>query len=175
MSLILTWDNPPELTTPQAALAAIIRDAKTEIEGDALWGVHEDRETDDLDTQYQIYYRTRTGGVVAVVPNSDINRHVKPNNTCRIAFEVRYPNGAPASCEYLEVSDEPTGTRFYHRVLLNRAGKGALYLMPGERVLIRSEGAMRALDVCIPDLRDVTYDELRKYGSMVDADRRGWY
>jgi hypothetical protein len=174
MSLILTWDHPLEMT--QLAHTAVVLRAPGTICGqDVTWGMFEDRETNDESTVYTVNYLDRGNNPFHVVADADIRRFVRPANTARITFDQRLGDGGPAAGRWVEMSDEPTGNTMTRRITLNSRGRGAILAKHGTRLLFRSEGSFTALDVVIPSFDTIGFDDLTPFGSIVDADKRGWY
>lgn len=180
MALVLTWENPLDLATPRAVSARLLRAPpnsqapSTVVATDITWGVTEDQESSDPNSVYQVEYLGRDGNPTVIVSDAAIDRFVRPGDTCKVTFAATFPNGAPYSGRWVEVT-EPQGTSYLQRFLCNRNGICQFFLQYGRRVLIRTEGSLLALDCVAPAIADITYADLRKYGSFVDSDRRGWY
>jgi hypothetical protein len=177
MSLILTWENPTELATPTASLCRVERLSPTTglLTESSTWGYFEDIETDDVTSVYQIVYSGYGASSQIVVPDRDIRRYKRQPDSLRLDFHLIYPDGSPSAGSYVEISDEPTGYRWLRRIMLNDAGRGLAFLQHGQRVFIRQEGQFKALDVVVPALPQLTFEELSNFGTILDADRRNWY
>lgn len=176
--LLLAWENPPELFELNAVRAAVFRKAGVIadrlVNEDVSWGVYEDVENGDITAKYLVTYYDARGGIVAVVPNEDIARYNRPEGICKITFEMNSPIGAPERGKLIEVSDDLPGKTgsFFRRVLTNGAGKAVLFLKSHTHVLLRISGSPTALDVAVPDIREMTYEELVQHGTLVPTDPR---
>jgi hypothetical protein len=140
---------------------------------DIPWGYYEDVETNDPDTKYTIIYLGANNEHIAVLNDSDISRYNRPDGMCRVTFSFSRPDGSPDKCRMIEVSDEVTGTgTFVRKLCTNNRGKAVFFAQSHSRLLFRLDGDSMALDVAIPDVRDITYEELVPLGSVVDVDPR---
>ncbi len=173
MSLILTWDHPAEMT--QLAHTAQVMRGTTICGQDVTWGMFEDRENNDETQLYSVHYLERAGNPFHIVADIDIRRYTRPANTVRITFEQQLADGGPAAGRWFEMSDESTGSTMTRRITLNSKGRGAILARHGARLLFRSEGAFKALDVVIPTFETLDFGTLEAFGSWVDSDKRGWY
>jgi len=170
VSLILTWENPTDLVFGKAHSAMLYR-GDIRVQTDIAWGTAEDTETSEPTDRYEVVYFDRAGSFAARVADEEIRRYVRPPKACRITFAFTRPDGSPDGGRLIEFR----GDDFSRRLLTNTKGHALIYLMPGARMWIRVDGRSLALDCMVPDRREMTYDALVACGSMIDADRRGWY
>jgi hypothetical protein len=178
--LILSWETPagtPEATTVRLKRGtASSLSAAITINTDVPWGLVADPENDDPSVHYQLEYLNRLGNVVVTVPPDDIRRFTPAPTLCAISFLGYRPDGSRDAGRRISVTDEANGGEAVQRVLTNSRGEATLYLMPGLSLRITQENQALALDAIIPDLRQITYHDLSvKYGSLVVAERRGWF
>ena len=168
MSLILTWENPPEVASGLVRSANLWR-GDAPIQTDVTWGTAEDPENDDPAARYQVIYTSRGGSAAVVVQDDDIRRYVRPPRACQIEFALVRPDGSPDSGRQIEFR----GDGFSRRLLTNTSGKAALHLLTGARLWIHVDGRSAALDCMIPDQQSLTFKSLLAFGSLIDADRHG--
>jgi hypothetical protein len=179
VSLLLSWENPPEMYTRAFSRAILRRGGRAGIGGitvndDVAWGAAEDPETDDPSQDYTLEYVVADGSGSIMVINANIRRYVRPATICEITFDCMGVDGAPEARKTFEFSDLQAGA-FTRTVITNASGKAVAYFMPGSRLLMREEGKLKALDFVVPDRRLVSVRDLELWGSLVDTDRRGWY
>lgn len=175
MSLLVTWDHPLEMTALAHTCRVLRGEGGVPCGSDVPWGVFEDKETNDERGVYTVQYLDRGGAPVGTILNLDIRRYERPAKSCKITFDIRAADGAPAAGRWFEMSDEMTGATMTRRMTLNSKGRGVFIAMYGARVLFRSEGAFKALDAVIPSYDTIDYKDLAMFGSWIDTDRRGWY
>lgn len=175
MSLLLSWQNPVELYDNVTSYRAEVFRGAHAIESDAVWGFHE--VPDGLpDEQYSVQYVDRRGSPRITVRWEDVDSWERPANGCLIQGILRRADGGVDRGRVISVTDiQSDGMKFNRRYVSNSQGRIAFLLIPGSKVLIREDGAMKALDFCTPDKRDLGFTDLHKHGSWVDTDRRGWY
>jgi len=179
MSLILTWDNPQETYTPVIRRVVIWRGPTDPFQGkiicqDSSWGIFEDVEGIDPLQQYAAEYRTVQENAIVIVQDWDIRRYLKPDDVCKIKFTLKDPDGAPSVARNIEISNETEGTNFYRRVVTNHSGYAEFFGTWGQRLLLRIDGKMKALDFVVPEVKEIDWDGLREWGSWIDTDQRGY-
>lgn len=178
--MLLSWENPTDVYLGKWRTVNVRRSMTGTapnllVAQDVPWGVAEDPENDDPSAVYAVEYCDPTGAVAATLVDHRIARYVRPFNICEVRLEFIRPDGRPESCKPVEVSDEQKVGEFVKRVCTNYKGQATLFLMPGQRLLLRREGELKALDFVVPDIRVATWDDILKNGSLIDTDRRGWY
>lgn len=181
-SLILSWDNPTALWDPLAHSCQLWRALKPMVSAlvasDITWGVYCDTENSDPAAEYCIKYLDSNGAQVELVLNLDITRYARPASICEITFDREKRDGSPDAGRAICFSNEAGGSGDWTKTIItNSKGKGVFFAMPGNRLLMRVDGDMKALDFVVPDLRKIDYNDLHKYGTFVDTDPRrsiGW-
>jgi len=180
--LILSWDNPTALWDPIARTCQIWRALKPMksalVAADVTWGFYADNENSDPDAEYQIMYMDGNNSQVVYVENVDILRYNRPATLCEITFDRTERDGSPDAGREITFSNEAGGSGDWTKTILtNSKGKGVFFAMPGNRLLMRIDGDMTALDFVVPNVRKIDSIDLCKYGSFVDTDPRrsiGW-
>ena len=181
MSLILTWDNPQStFDKPVCHRVDIWRgrpdpfSSQRPAAEDITWGCFEDCSERNPMQEYAVVYVGQQGEWQTVVYNFDIKRYIRPDNTCRIEFALTAPDGAPDSGRDIEISDEYDGARFYRRLVTNLHGQAITFGKQGQRLLLRIDGRPKALDFIVPRLSRIEWPELKKFGTEIDTDQRGF-
>ena len=184
MSLILVWENPPETFTPVIRRAEVWRgyldqphtqqSRWTLLEKDSPWGTFEDNENARLDLPYQIRYIDGNDSQIQYINDWDIRRYIRADDTCRIKFTFREADGSMSAAKSIEISDEPCGSSFHRTILTNYRGYAEFFALWDQRLLFRIDGAYRALDCIIPRQREIEWPDLRKFGSVIATDQRGY-
>lgn len=179
MSIILTWENPEETYTPAIRRVGIWRGRPDPLNGqqiatDAAWGVFEDTQEIDVDQKYCVVYISPDDRRVIHLHDSDIQKYVRPQNSCKILFDMVRPDGMPHRGLNIEISNETEGANFYRRLLTNTSGHAEFFAVWGQRLLLRIDGKLKALDFVVPKLKEATWDDLLKWGSLIDTDERGY-
>jgi hypothetical protein len=179
MSLILTWDNPQESFTPVLHHVEIWRGTPDPFAGnqpiatDAPWGLFEDLNENNELQQYAVVYVDYGGGWTVIINNFDIRRYKRPDDTCKISFNLVQPDGSPDSGRDIEISDEPSGSAFTRRIVTNLKGHAIFFGKYGRRLLLRIDGREKALDFVVPKTREISHEALRGFGTEIESDRRG--
>lgn len=188
MSLVLVWESPFATWEPVTGRVQVFRtssitpnapkpdDRGFRVDGDSTWNCAIDPEETDVNATYQAFYYSRQGQQQFIVCDQDIERFVLDDSIAIAEFCLKSPIGVPEAGRRVEISDLTSGTgeRFYH-FLSNREGKVKFPLRRGRRLFMRIHGNMDALDFVVPNKPNLTLEDLRAAGSVVDADRRGWY
>ncbi len=188
MSLVLVWESPFAVWEPVASQVKVFRTSAINpnapspsgegwlIDGDSTWNCAIDPEETDPAATYRVGYYDRQGAKLFDVCDQDIERFVKTDCVAIAEICLKSPIGVPELGRRIEISDLTSGNgeRFYH-FLTNRQGKAKFPLTKGRRTWMRIQGEMTALDFIVPNKPEITLDDMRAAGSVVDAERRGWY
>lgn len=176
MSLILSWQNPLGLYDDVTSYRArVLRDGVI-IEEDSVWGFHEVMDGLLGVGHYMVEYADVNGSQRHVLLQDVIDTWERPASACLISGDLLRPDGSADRGRIVSVTDSASdGMKFNRRYVSNSAGHIAFLLMPGAKVMIRTDGNMKAVDFCAPDKRDIAFKDITLYGSQVDTDRRGWY
>ncbi len=188
MSLVLVWETPFAAWDPVTCRIKVHRTSVINagnpapagegflVNDDSTWNCCVDPEEVDVEATYNIGYYDRHGGKHFDVCDADIERFVLTDCISMAEIKLKSPIGVPDSGRRIEVSDlfSGTGERFYH-FCTNRQGIAKFPLVRGKRTHLRIQGQMTAFDFVVPNKPEVTLDDIRAAGSVVDADRRGWY
>lgn len=179
MSIVLYWENPAnliDLNVRQVIVSRIPADGIPQtVTEDACWGMEVDSETSDPSTQYEIQYLGSNGEQKAVFQDQQIQRWVRPDSSCLITWQLTKPDGSPDANRILEISDRHNTGNFVRRLTTNHAGRARFVTLYGQRLTYHLEGDLYELDAVAPELREVTADELRQYGSLLVRDHRAWF
>lgn len=183
MSLLLSWQNPIGLfDRPESHRAQLwCIPAKAHVRGyiidpDVVWGFHEVAGTLDPEDSFVVRYVSGRERSLDSVPADKIKIWERPAKSCRVDTSWVRPDGSPWAGRIIEITDRETqGSQYSRRLVTNSRGEMAFVLIPDARVIIRIQGEMKALDVCVPDRREIGWDELTANATIINADRRGWY
>lgn len=180
MSLLLSWETPPELyDTMQAAVVAEltrgfrgIDDVSYKTVTDKLpWGFYEDVGTSDVTARYTIQYTNQTGDKSIVINDTSIRRWVRPANSCRIEFAFTRPDTAPwAGCR-VKLMDMPS-QHWVRDLWMNRDGTGHMILQYGAVARLEVEGLSMALEFAVPHKPTLYWRDLQDTGTWVRVDER---
>ena len=179
MSLILSWENPPELYVPQVLSAELYRareladkTASVLVAKDITWGVWEDVENSDPELFYEVRYVSSNQARPLWVAGDDVTRYRRPAHSCKIEFCLSQPDGAPAAGFSIAVSGNSEA--YQKRLLTNNLGEAMLFLTPGQRVRFLIDGEPYAYEVAVPKAKTISWPDLRRYfGSPRPRDARG--
>jgi hypothetical protein len=176
----LCWENPAGLIDLNVRKVVIWRtplDGSTSypINQDACWGVAVDHENSDPSVMYEIEYLGPQGERKAYFPNYQIQRWVRPDKSCLITWQLTRQDGSPDANRIIEVSDRHVTGNFIRRLTANHAGRAQFVVVYGQRLTYFMEGDLYELDAVAPPLREVTNEELKKYGSQLIRDHRAWF
>lgn len=178
MSLILSWENPTELYSPQVLSADLYRARGVEetanvlVAKDITWGVWEDTENDDPEMFYEVRYVSSNQSLPYRVHGTDITRYRRPAHSCKIEFCLAQPDGSPAAGFSIALSGNSEA--YQKRLLTNNQGKAMLFLVPGQRLRFLVEGEPYAYEVMVPRAKTISWPDLRRYfGSPRPRDARG--
>jgi len=180
VSLVLSWENPPDM------LSLSVRDVKlwrtlipgtipTLVDGDVAWGMAVDHENSDLQAEYEIQYLSATGSLQYRWPDYDIERWIRPEKSCLIRWELVRSDGRPDANRIIEITDRQKIGNFSVTLTTNHEGKAIFVANYGARLTYFMEGEVYELDVCAPSVRDVNWKELQKYGTQSIHDHRAWF
>lgn len=180
MSLVLYWENPPGLIDLNARKVVIWRTPPTGspsvmANADACWGMAVDSENSDPEAIYDVMYLGPQGEQRAVIQNRMVQRWLRPEKSCLITWELTKQDGSPDANRILEISDRHITGNFIRRLTTNHAGKAQFLSVYGQRLTYFLEGDLYELDAVAPPLREITGDELKKYGSQLIRDHRAWF
>lgn len=180
MSLVLSWENPPGLIDLNVRSVTIRRLASAVassvlVTDDACWGMEVDDGNSDPAARYEIEYLTSQGAINAHLPDEQIQRWVRPAESCIITWTLVKPDGSPDANRIIEISDKHITGNFIRRITTNHAGRARFVARFGQRLTYFLEGDLLELDAVAPRLQDVTGDALKEYGSQVIRDHRAWF
>ena len=188
MSLVLVWETPFDAWDPVTCRIKVHRTSSINpgasstggegqlVNGDSTWNCCVDPEEVDVAATYNVGYYDRLGSKHFDVCDADIERFVLDDCIGMAEITLKSLIGVPESGRRIEISDLTggTGERTYH-FCTNRLGIAKFPLTRGKRVHMRIQGDMSAFDFIVPNKPDISLDDIRAAGSVVDADRRGWY
>lgn len=180
MALVLSWENPPGLIDLNVRRVTIYRtnppgSPPVTVTDDACWGVAVDKECADPGAYYEILYLGTEGQQKARITNAEVQRWVRPEESCLIIWQLTKPDGSPDANRIIEVSDKHKTGNFIRRLTTNQEGKAQFVAVYGERLTYFLEGDLYELDAVAPRTREATSDQLRAAGSLVIRDRRAWF
>jgi hypothetical protein len=140
---------------------------------DVPWGYYEDTECANPCAKYAVQYLSSTGSVIVSIDDKYVHRALKPFEICKITFRFHTRDGFAWKNRIITLDEVARSEgRYSKRLVTNGRGFANAFLMPGTRVRILPDGEATALDVAIPDKREITWTELLKYGSKADVDPR---
>lgn len=176
--LYLRWEHPSEMIGAPGLRACVYRqgpnNAWIEICDDAMWGGYIDRELDDTGARYEVVYKDARGNHLHRIEDTGLRRRVLGPYDCILTADLKDVQDFPKPNQHMSImraEADPDQMDLYS----NTAGQFVVPLRQRARVIIRLQGAWSALDVIVPNRKDVTLTEMRSLGSLVPADRRGWF
>jgi len=175
-SLLLSWENPAEIWHTDVREVRLTRTVST-LNGvlirDVPWGVYEDLECRDPTAHYSAAYISSTGSVLASVPNQDIRRTLRPHEICKIVFEFYTMEALPWRNRTIMVESMAASEgAFRRRLVTNGKGLANIFLMPGSHVRILPDGDPNAVELVVPDQREINWLDLAPLGSKALVDPR---
>lgn len=179
MTLLLSWETPPELYDAKQSAYAVEICRKTPepgapsqtVGGGQQWGFYEDVGNTDPSYIYTIRYTDMDGAVRQVINDTYIRRWRRPTNTCRIDFLYTRPDSAPWTGRRMKLCDLPLH-HWVRDLWCDHHGKAHIVLEWGQHVRLEVEGFDRALEFAVPRLHTLEAGDLEAYGSWVRADAR---
>ena len=176
MSLLLSWETPPELYDAlRAASSAQLHripgsGLPSQLVADGLsWGFYEDEGNNDPTASYTVTYTSSVSTLR--ICDVDIRRWVRPADTCRIDFTFVRPDSAPWSGRRLKLRDIP-GHGWVRDLWTGKHGRTAIVLTHGARIRLEIEGMMEALEFVVPHEHRVDWTVLPDFGTWVRVDAR---
>ncbi len=179
MSIILSWENPQETYLPKLRRAEVWRSIPNKqsklfkICNDSPWGVYEDTQGIDPAVVYEVHYMDALGQTKVTLRSEDIRRMARPIDLCKLMFSLKEVDGFPSAARSIEISNEPVGSNFSRRVLTNHRGYAEFFVRQGQRIQIRIDGDYKMLDCAVPAQSEITWEQLRDFGTILSTESRG--